>query len=89
MSTADFLIPGDVTTPLGFLAGGIHCGVKRKSLDLALLTVAQQRQLQLFLLSSRLDLIKRRDRFLVDSEKQIAGFQSIRRWRPSGHALYR
>ncbi|MCK5526816.1 MAG: bifunctional glutamate N-acetyltransferase/amino-acid acetyltransferase ArgJ, partial [Candidatus Latescibacteria bacterium] len=38
MSTADFLIPGDVTTPLGFLAGGIHCGVKRKSLDLALLT---------------------------------------------------
>lgn len=38
MSAPAFLIHGDVTTPLGFLAVGVHCGVKRKSLDLALLT---------------------------------------------------
>ena len=30
-------IDGDVTSPIGFLAAGIHCGVKRKRPDLALL----------------------------------------------------
>jgi glutamate N-acetyltransferase/amino-acid N-acetyltransferase len=30
-------IPGDVTSPRGFLAAGVHCGIKQQRLDLALL----------------------------------------------------
>ncbi|MDR7415919.1 MAG: bifunctional glutamate N-acetyltransferase/amino-acid acetyltransferase ArgJ [Armatimonadota bacterium] len=31
------LIPGDVTSPHGFLAAGVHCGIKQQRRDLALL----------------------------------------------------
>ncbi|HOK28118.1 MAG TPA: bifunctional ornithine acetyltransferase/N-acetylglutamate synthase, partial [Methanomassiliicoccaceae archaeon] len=30
-------IDGGVTTPLGWMAAGVHCGIKRERLDLALL----------------------------------------------------
>ncbi|RLE12243.1 ornithine acetyltransferase, partial [Candidatus Aerophobetes bacterium] len=30
-------IEGGITTPLGFKASGVHCGIKRNNLDLALI----------------------------------------------------